>query len=76
MAPTDLSVGSHQLVATISDPSGGPPDVLEITFFIDASGTRGLPLNQAECPPSCGEPVLAVLAALRASRRVRVSQAT
>jgi hypothetical protein len=39
MAPTDLSVGSHQLVATISDPSGGPPDVLEITFFIDASGT-------------------------------------
>jgi hypothetical protein len=29
MAPTDLSVGRHQLVATISDPSGGPPDVLE-----------------------------------------------
>jgi hypothetical protein len=39
MAPTGLSVGSHQLVGTISDPSGGPPDVLEITFFIDASGT-------------------------------------
>jgi hypothetical protein len=39
MAPTEFSVGSHQLVATISDPSGGPPEVLEITFFIDASGT-------------------------------------
>ena len=39
MAPTDLSVGSHHLVATISFPSGEPPFVLEITFFVDASGT-------------------------------------
>jgi hypothetical protein len=38
MAPTDLSVGSHQLVATVSEP-GLPTDVLEITFFVDASGT-------------------------------------
>jgi hypothetical protein len=38
MAPTDISVGSHQLVATISEP-GFPTEVLEITFFVDASGT-------------------------------------
>jgi hypothetical protein len=38
MAPTDLSVGSHQLVVTVSEP-GFPTDVGEITFFIDAPGT-------------------------------------
>jgi hypothetical protein len=38
MAPTDLSVGSHQLVATITEP-GLPTDVLEITFFVDAPRT-------------------------------------
>jgi hypothetical protein len=38
MAPTDISVGSHQLVATVSEP-GFPTEVLEITFFIDAPGT-------------------------------------
>jgi hypothetical protein len=37
-SPTDLSVGSHQLDVTISDPSG---QVFQsgITFFIDAAGT-------------------------------------
>jgi hypothetical protein len=38
MAPTDISVGSHQLVVTVSEP-GFPTEVLEITFFIDAPGT-------------------------------------
>ena len=38
MAPTDLSVGSHHLVVTITEP-GFPTDVGEITFFIDAPGT-------------------------------------
>ena len=38
MAPTDISVGSHQLVATVSE-SGVPTEVLEITFFIDAPGS-------------------------------------
>jgi hypothetical protein len=38
MAPTDLSVGSHQLVVTVTEP-GFPTDVGEITFFIDAPGT-------------------------------------
>jgi hypothetical protein len=38
MAPTDISVGSHQLVATVSEP-GFPTEVLEITFFLDAPGT-------------------------------------
>ena len=37
MAPTDISVGSHQLVVTVSEP-GFPTEVLEITF-IDAPGT-------------------------------------
>lgn len=38
MAPSDLSVGSHQLAVTISEP-GFPTEVLEITFFVDAPGT-------------------------------------
>jgi hypothetical protein len=38
MAPTDISIGSHQLVATVSEP-GFPTEVLEITFFIDAPGS-------------------------------------
>jgi hypothetical protein len=38
MSPADLSVGSHQLAVTISQP-GFPTQVLEITFFIDAPGT-------------------------------------
>jgi hypothetical protein len=38
MSPTDLSVGSHQLAVSISEP-GIPTVVLEITFFIDAPGT-------------------------------------
>ena len=38
MAPTDLSVGSHQLVVTILEP-GFPPDTGGITFFIDTAGT-------------------------------------
>jgi hypothetical protein len=37
MAPTDLSVGSHQLVVTILEP-GFPPDVFGITFIIEAAG--------------------------------------
>lgn len=39
MAPSDLSVGSHQLVATIIFSPGEPPEVSEITFFVDAPGT-------------------------------------
>jgi hypothetical protein len=38
LAPSDLSVGSHQLAVTITEP-GFPTEVLEITFFIDAPGT-------------------------------------
>jgi len=38
MAPSDLSVGGHQLAVTITEP-GFPTEVLEITFFIDAPGT-------------------------------------
>jgi|Tabmets5t2r1_1033131.scaffolds.fasta_scaffold18171_1 hypothetical protein len=38
MAPSDLSVGGHQLAVTISEP-GFPTEVLEITFFVDAAGT-------------------------------------
>ena len=38
MAPADLSVGSHHLVATASDPSGQTFQD-EITFVIDAPGT-------------------------------------
>lgn len=38
MAPSDLSVGGHQLSVTITEP-GFPTEVLEITFFIDAPGT-------------------------------------
>lgn len=38
MAPTDLSVGSHQLVVTVTEP-GFPTDVGEITFIVDAPGT-------------------------------------
>ena len=37
MAPADLGVGSHHLVATASDPSGQTFQD-EITFFIDAPG--------------------------------------
>jgi hypothetical protein len=39
MAPSDLSVGSHQLVSTIVFSPGEPPEVREITFFVDAPGT-------------------------------------
>ena len=38
MSPADLSIGSHHLVATASDPSGQTFQD-EITFFIDAPGT-------------------------------------
>jgi hypothetical protein len=38
MAPSDLSVGGHQLAVTITEPEF-PTEVLEITFFIDAPGT-------------------------------------
>jgi hypothetical protein len=38
MAPSDLSVGEHQLAVTITEP-GFPTEVLAITFFIDAPGT-------------------------------------
>jgi hypothetical protein len=38
MAPSNLSVGGHQLAVTISEP-GFPTEVLEITFFVDAAGT-------------------------------------
>jgi hypothetical protein len=38
MAPTDLSVGSHTLSVTISEP-GAPTKVLTSTFVIDGPGT-------------------------------------